>query len=32
MLYNNKAWDKVHARLKKRVLVTEKTMKKETQG
>jgi hypothetical protein len=32
MLYNNKTWDKVHARLKKRVLVTEKTVKKETQG
>ena len=32
MLYNDKTWDKVHARLKKRVLVTEKTVKKETQG
>ena len=29
MLYNNKTWDKVHTKLKKRVLVTEKTMKKE---
>jgi hypothetical protein len=28
MLYNNKAWEKVHARLKKRVFVTEKAVKK----
>ena len=32
LLYNDRTWGKVHARLKKRVLVTEKTVKKETQG
>jgi hypothetical protein len=29
MLYSDKTWDKIHARLKKKVLVTEKTVKKE---
>jgi len=29
MLYNNKTWEMVYAKLKKRVLVTEKTVKKE---
>ena len=32
LLYNDRTWGKVHARLKKRVLVTEKTVKKKTQG
>ena len=28
VLYNNKTWDEIHAKLKKRVLVTEKTVEK----
>jgi len=28
VLYSNKTWNEIHARLKKRVLVTEKTVKK----
>ena len=32
VLYGDKTWNEIHARLKKRVLVTEKTVKKETQG
>jgi len=28
VLHSNKTWDEIHARLKKRVLVTEKTVKK----
>ena len=32
VLYGDKTWDEIHARLKKRVLVTEKTVKKESQG
>jgi len=29
VLYGNKTWNEIHARLKRRVLVTEKTVKKE---
>jgi hypothetical protein len=32
VLHGDKTWNEIHARLKKRVLVTEKTVKKETQG
>jgi hypothetical protein len=32
VLYGDKTWNEIHARLKKSVLVTEKTVKKETQG
>jgi len=29
VLYSNKTWDEIHVKLRKKVLVTEKTMKKE---
>ena len=32
VLYGDKTWNEIHARLKKRVLVTEKTVKKGAQG
>jgi hypothetical protein len=32
VLYGDKTWNEIHARLKKRVLVTEKAMRKSTHG
>ncbi len=32
VLHGDKTWNEIHARLKKRVLVTEKTVKKEVHG